>query len=69
MGAMIVRLPGSWVVFRRARELLWIAWGLWLGWLEVPGAATAALTDRRGARRIGRLLRVPAGALRHGLGP
>ena len=26
---------------RRARELLWIAWGLWLGWLEAPGAAAA----------------------------
>ncbi len=32
-------------LIRRARELLWIAWGLWLGWLEVPGAATAALTS------------------------
>ncbi|MCH6588608.1 MAG: flippase-like domain-containing protein [Proteobacteria bacterium] len=29
-------------LIRRARELLWIAWGLWLGWLEVPGGATAA---------------------------
>ena len=24
-------------LIRRARELLWIAWGLWLGWLEAPG--------------------------------
>jgi uncharacterized protein (TIRG00374 family) len=23
---------------RRGRELLWVAWGLWLGWLEAPGA-------------------------------
>ena len=29
-------------LIRRARELLWIAWGLWLGWLEAPGAMAAA---------------------------
>jgi uncharacterized membrane protein YbhN (UPF0104 family) len=28
-------------LIRRARELVWIAWGLWLGWLEAPGALTA----------------------------
>lgn len=26
-------------LIRRARELLWIAWGLWLGWLETHGKA------------------------------
>jgi len=24
-------------LIRRGRELLWIAWGLWLGWLAAPG--------------------------------
>ncbi len=28
-------------LIRRARELVWIAWGLWLGWREAPGALAA----------------------------
>ncbi len=32
-----------------ARELLWIAWGLWLGWVEAPGAVAAAVTSETAA--------------------
>ncbi len=28
-------------LIRRARELVWIGWGLWLGWLEAPGVLGA----------------------------
>ncbi len=34
----------------RGRELLWIAWGLWLGWLEAPGAFAALTEPVEGAR-------------------
>ncbi len=37
-------------LIRRGRELLWIAWGLWLGWLEAPGAFAALTEPAEGAR-------------------
>ena len=37
-------------LIRRGRELLWIAWGLWLGWLEAPGAIAAITEPAEGAR-------------------
>ncbi len=37
-------------LIRRGRELLWIAWGLWLGWLEAPGALAALTEPAEGAR-------------------
>ena len=29
-------------LIRRGRELLWIAWGFWLGWLNAAGTAAVA---------------------------
>jgi uncharacterized membrane protein YbhN (UPF0104 family) len=39
-------------LIRRARELVWVAWGLWLGWLEAPGALGAEVmaASREAAR-------------------
>jgi hypothetical protein len=38
-------------LIRRGRQVLWIAWGLWLGWLEAPGALAAATEPAEAARR------------------
>jgi uncharacterized protein (TIRG00374 family) len=34
-------------LIRRARELIWIAWGLWLGWLASLGPANGAAAANR----------------------
>jgi hypothetical protein len=36
-------------LIRRGRELVWIAWGLWLGWLEAPGVLGASAGANAGA--------------------
>jgi len=36
-------------LIRRARELVWIAWGLWLGWLAAPGVLGAGAGADAGA--------------------
>ena len=40
-------------IIRRARELVWIAWGLWLGWLQTPGVA-AVVAAARDSAAVGR---------------
>jgi uncharacterized membrane protein YbhN (UPF0104 family) len=36
-------------LIRRARELVWVVWGLWLGWLEAPGVLGARAVVSPGA--------------------
>ncbi len=40
-------------IIRRGRELVWIAWGLWLGWLQTPGVA-AVVAAARDSAAVGR---------------
>jgi uncharacterized protein (TIRG00374 family) len=40
-------------IIRRGRELVWTAWGLWLGWLQTPDVA-AIVAAARNSAAVGR---------------